>query len=153
MYVDEIKHKGTENELKKSRLVVQACNDESKQATSGRLISSAFSIVDLTEAPMSYPWAIPYNSEAKTLLVTLLHFVDDQWSILARLAPRTRIYPIYDERSLLFMNDASVKTSRWPKPLAFASPSSLHQNRQHSITILLVRARFVLCRRNESMRF
>jgi hypothetical protein len=29
-FVDEIKHKGTENELKKSRLVVQAYNDDSK---------------------------------------------------------------------------------------------------------------------------
>ena len=29
-FVDEIKHKGTENELKKSRLVVQAYNNESK---------------------------------------------------------------------------------------------------------------------------
>ncbi len=37
-----------------------------------------FSIVDLMTDPASKSCAIAYNSEAKTLLVTRLHFVDDQ---------------------------------------------------------------------------
>ena len=53
------------------------------QRTSGRSISSALSTVDLTEAPISKPYTILYSSEAKTLLMTLLHLVEDQWSILA----------------------------------------------------------------------
>jgi len=56
---------------------------ESVQRTSGKLIPRTLSIVDLAEAPISKPWAIPYSSEARTLLVTLLHLVEDQWSILA----------------------------------------------------------------------
>ena len=57
---------------------------ESVQTTSRRSIPSALSTVDLTDAPMSNPWAIPYSSEARTLLVTRLHLVDDQWRIFAR---------------------------------------------------------------------
>jgi len=56
----------------------QSYNDlESVQRTSGKSIPSILSIVDLTEALILKPWAIPYSSEARTLLVTLLHFVDD----------------------------------------------------------------------------
>ena len=44
-----------------------------------------FSTVDLMIDPASKPCAIAYNSEAKMLLVTRLHFVDDQWMIFALL--------------------------------------------------------------------
>ncbi len=37
-----------------------------------------FSIVDLMTDPASKPYAIAYNSEAKMLLVTCLHFIDDK---------------------------------------------------------------------------
>jgi len=47
------------------------------QRISGRSIPSTLSIVDLTKALMSNPWAIPYSSKAKTLLVTLLYLVED----------------------------------------------------------------------------
>jgi hypothetical protein len=47
------------------------------QTTSGRSISRALSTVDLTAALISKPCAMPYSSEASTLRVTLLHFVDD----------------------------------------------------------------------------
>jgi len=50
---------------------------ESVQRTSGRLMPSASSRVDLIEAPISNPWARAYSSDASTLLVTLLHFVED----------------------------------------------------------------------------
>jgi len=52
-------------------------NLESVQRTSGKSIPSILSIVNLTKAPISKPWAIPYSFKARTLLVTLLHFVDD----------------------------------------------------------------------------
>jgi hypothetical protein len=48
---------------------------ESVQRIRGKSIPRTLSIVDLTKAPMSNPWAILYNSEAKTLLVTLLHLI------------------------------------------------------------------------------
>jgi hypothetical protein len=47
------------------------------QRISGRSILSTLSIVDLTKALMSNPWAILYSSKAKTLLVTLLHLIED----------------------------------------------------------------------------
>ena len=50
---------------------------ESVQRISGKSILSTLSIVDLTKAPMSNPWAILYSFEAKTLLVTLLHLIED----------------------------------------------------------------------------
>lgn len=55
-----------------------------------------FSTVDLMTDPASKPCAIAYNSEAKTLLVTRLHFVDDQWMIFALLnwSARQITYPI-----------------------------------------------------------
>jgi len=50
---------------------------ESVQRTSGKSIPSILSIVDLTKAPISKPWAIAYSFKANTLLVTLLHLVED----------------------------------------------------------------------------
>ena len=47
------------------------------QRISGRSIPSTLSIVDLTKALMSNLWAILYSSKAKTLLVTLLHLIED----------------------------------------------------------------------------
>ena len=88
---------------------------ESVHRTSGRLIWSALSIVDFIVAVISNPWAIAYSSEASTLLVTLLHLVDDQWSMFAfpESSLMTRIYPICDKRSLLFAKDESIKTSSY----------------------------------------
>jgi hypothetical protein len=37
----------------------------------------------LIAAPTSNPKAIAYNSDASTLLVTLLHLTEDQWIMLA----------------------------------------------------------------------
>jgi len=59
-------------------LTKHSYNDfESVHRINGKSIPSTLSIVDLTKAPISKPWAILYNSEAKTLLVTLLHLVED----------------------------------------------------------------------------
>src|SRR6266568_8695391 len=60
-----------------------------------------FSMVALIAAPVSNPWAIPYSSDAKTLRVTRLHLIDDQWTILALLflSASAITKPIWDERS------------------------------------------------------
>ena len=47
------------------------------QRISGKSILSTLSIIDLIEALILKPWAILYSFEAKTLLVTLLHLVED----------------------------------------------------------------------------
>jgi len=52
-------------------------NLESVQRTSGKSIPNILSIVNLTKALILKPWAILYSSKARTLLVTLLHFVND----------------------------------------------------------------------------
>jgi hypothetical protein len=52
-------------------------NFEFVQKTNSKSIPSTLSIVDLTKALISKPWAIAYSSKAKTLLVTLLHLVED----------------------------------------------------------------------------
>jgi hypothetical protein len=52
-------------------------NFEFVQRTSSRSIPSTLSIVDLTKALILKLWAIAYSFEAKTLLVTLLHLVED----------------------------------------------------------------------------
>lgn len=44
-----------------------------------------FSIVNLMINPASKPYANPYNSKTKTLLVIHLHFVNDQWMIFTLL--------------------------------------------------------------------
>jgi hypothetical protein len=46
------------------------------QRIRGKSILRTLSIVDLIEALMSKLWAILYNSEAKTLLITLLHLIE-----------------------------------------------------------------------------
>ena len=62
---------------------------------------------------MSKPWAIVYNSEASTLLVILLHLTKDQWTIftLFNKSVSTKIYLIYNKRSLLFANKELVNIS------------------------------------------
>ena len=42
-------------------------------------------MVALITAPVLNPWAIPYSSDAKTLRVTHLHLINNQWRILALL--------------------------------------------------------------------
>ena len=68
-------------------------------------------MVALIAAPVSNPWAIPYSSDAKTLRVTRLHLIDDQWTILALLflSVSAITKPIWDERSQLLAKDESVK--------------------------------------------
>ena len=63
---------------------------------------------------MLNPQAITQSSKASTLLVTLLYLVNNQYIILTLfiISTNTRIQPIYDKRSLLFINKASVNTSR-----------------------------------------
>ena len=71
------------------------------------------STVALITAPILKLWAIAYNLEASTLLVTLLHLTEDQWIIftLFNKSASTKIYPIYNKRSLLFVNKELVNIS------------------------------------------
>ncbi len=64
-------------------------------------------------ASMSNPYAIQYNSAAKTIRVTRLHFIENQCMMLALLVAWARqiTWAIGDDRSLLFANDESVKTT------------------------------------------
>jgi hypothetical protein len=66
--------------------------------------------VALIAALILKPWAIVYNLEASTLLVILLHLTKDQWTIFALFnkSANTKIYLIYNKRSLLFANEESV---------------------------------------------
>jgi len=68
-------------------------------------------MVALIAAPVLNPWAIPYSLDAKTLCVTRLHLIDDQWRILALLSLSISVItkPIWDKRSWLFAKDKSVK--------------------------------------------
>ena len=85
---------------------------ESVQRIRGSQICNMASIVDLIAAPASNPWAIVYSSEARTLYITLLYLIDDQWSILVllSLSERTITKPICNKRSWLLANKASIKT-------------------------------------------
>jgi Txe/YoeB family toxin of Txe-Axe toxin-antitoxin module len=59
-------------------LTRQSYNDlELVQRTSSKLILKILSIVNLIEALMLKLWAIAYSFKANTLLVTLLHLVED----------------------------------------------------------------------------
>ena len=59
--------------------------------------------------------AITQSSKASTLLVTLLHLINNQQIILAlyNASSNTSTYPIYNKRSLLLVNKALVKVSRY----------------------------------------
>jgi len=76
---------------------------------------SCNSTIALIAAPMSKLWAIAYNLEASTLLVILLHLTKDQWTIFALFneSASTRMYPIYNKRSLLFANTELVNISSY----------------------------------------
>jgi hypothetical protein len=67
----------------------------------------------LIAALMLKLWAIAYNLKASTLLIILLHLTEDQWTIfvLFNEFANTRIYSIYDKRSLLFANKELVNIS------------------------------------------
>lgn len=71
-----------------------------------------FSRVDFMVAPESNPCTIAYNSAARTLLVILLHFMEDQCKIFAlfSLSASSIMKPIWVEKSLLFANDESANT-------------------------------------------
>lgn len=60
---------------------------------------------------MSNLYAILYNSTIKILFVICLHFIKDQYIILALLVASARlmIYLIYDNKFLLFINNKSIK--------------------------------------------
>ena len=68
-------------------------------------------MVALIVAPVSNPWAIPYSLDAKTLHVTRLHLIDDQWRMLALLSLSVNVIikPIWEDRSWLLAKDESVK--------------------------------------------
>ena len=69
-------------------------------------------VVALRAPAILKPSTIVYNSEASTLLVTLLYLTEVQYSIFTRLSLESIIIvPICDKRSLLFVNKALVKTS------------------------------------------
>ena len=74
---------------------------------------SIFINVALTTEAISNPCVSAYSSDAKTLLVTLLHFTEDQWTIFALLSPSasTITNPICDEWSLLLANEESVNAT------------------------------------------
>ena len=63
---------------------------------------------------MLNPQAIAQSLDANTLLITLLYLIKDQCTILALfiISANTRIQPICDKRSSLFVNKASVNISR-----------------------------------------
>jgi len=71
--------------------------------------------VALIVALMLKLWAIAYNLEASTLLVILLHLTKDQWTIFALFnkSASTRMYLIYNKRSLLFVNKELVNISSY----------------------------------------
>lgn len=87
---------GSSGKVEADKLEVEV--DELSEAEMEAEVDEAmiFSTVDLMTDPASKPCAIAYNSEAKTLLVTRLHFVDDQWMIFALLnwSARQITYPI-----------------------------------------------------------
>src|SRR6266700_3345016 len=68
-------------------------------------------MVALITAPVSNPWAILYSSDAKTLRVTCLHLMDNQWRMLALLSLfiSVIIKPIWEDRLWLLAKDESVK--------------------------------------------
>jgi len=83
------------------------------QRISGRLMLSCNSTIALITALMSKLWAIVYNLEASTLLVIFLYLTKDQWTMFALFnkSASTRIYPICNKRSLLFVNKELVNIS------------------------------------------
>jgi hypothetical protein len=77
-------------------------NFESVQRViNSRLSCKIFLMITLITAPVSNLWAIPYSLNTKTLHITRLHLMDDQWRILALLSLSTSVItkPIWDERS------------------------------------------------------
>ena len=77
---------------------------------SGRLVLNYNLTVALIVVLMSKPQAIAYNLKASILLVILLYLTKDQWIIFASFnkSASTKIYLIYNERSLLFVNKELV---------------------------------------------
>ena len=88
-------------------------NLELVQRMSGRLILNYNSTVALIAAPILKPQAIVYNLKVSTLLVILLHLTKNQWTIFALFnkSASTKIYPIYNKKSLLFANKELVNIS------------------------------------------
>jgi hypothetical protein len=65
-----------------SNLIKQSYNDvESMQKTRNTKRSKIANNVALRAASRSKSWINAYNSAAKTLRVTRLHLIDDQWTI------------------------------------------------------------------------
>ena len=60
-----------------------------------------------------------YSFKASTLLVTLLHLIEDQYIILALFieSASTITKPIWDDRSLLLVNKESVNTKNYKMSL------------------------------------
>ena len=72
-----------------------------QRITNSYLSYRIFSIVTLIAALVLNLWAILYNLDAKTLCITCLYLIDDQWTILALLflSVSAIIKLIWDKRS------------------------------------------------------
>ena len=88
-------------------------NLELIQRMSGRLILSCNLTVALIIALILKLQVIVYNLEVSILLVILLHLTEDQWTIftLFNKSANTKIYLIYNKKSLLFVNKELVNIS------------------------------------------
>lgn len=77
----------------------------------GSLISRISSVIELKITTTSNPGTIDYSSNTNTLLINLLHLINDQRIMVALLEELTRqiIYPICDLRLTILTNKTSIK--------------------------------------------
>lgn len=76
---------------------------------------SIFLSVTLIIAPILNSYVILYSSTTKILYITYLHFIENQYMILALLVVLARqiILPIYNNKLLLFAKEKSIKTTSY----------------------------------------
>jgi hypothetical protein len=76
--------------------------------------SRMLNIVDLRTASRLKSWASAYNFAARTLRITRLHLIDDQWTMLTCFEFIKHITSsICENRSRLFAKDEFVKIINW----------------------------------------
>ena len=82
-----------------------------QRITSNHLSCRIFLMVALITALVSNPQAIPYSSDAKTLHITHLHLINNQWRMLALLSLSISIMikPIWEDRLQLLIKNKSIK--------------------------------------------
>ena len=80
-------------------------------------------MVALITAPVSNLWVILYSLDTKTLCVTHLYLINDQWRMLALLflSISVIIKPIWENRSWLLAKDKSVKIINFRESLLISS--------------------------------